>query len=205
MLKYVLSLCILLGLNSVVLAEEKNNDTDEKSKKPANGVFLSMALPSVFNDLSLSSDGPTIGIPVRLGYRIGKVQPFLQISYASNSSITDDNSKTEEINSRLNIGLGLKYLLKSPKKGVLPYVVGSFATAVVGETKGGEDALKDVETSRWMFNGAFGAQYSFSKKFSIAAELGLLYSNYSMTPKGGKETANSILGLSNQIILEYVF
>jgi hypothetical protein len=196
MFKYILMLSLMLSATQL-LAQEDDKSSKQKSAFK-NGVFMSMSIPTALiaeNDTSF-----------RLGYRFGKVQPFVSLTYLANNSITDDDSKTENGQSTLTAHLGLKYLLKKPVKSkISPYLVGSFGTVVQNETRNGEDALKDIEQSTWIFNGAFGAQYSFTRSFSVGSELGLRYHTFSQIPKDGKESFSTSFGVTGQIFLEYVF
>jgi hypothetical protein len=193
MIKYILMLSLLLSTTQLLA---KDGDGGKKGNK--NGVFMAMTIPT-----AMFSGSDTA---FRLGYRFGKVQPFASINYSSESTIVDDKSDTEDATSTFTAHLGLKYLLKTPQKSkVLPYIVGSFGTVINGETQAGKDVLKDVDQSTWIFNGAFGAQYAFTRSFSIGSELGLRYSTLSVTPKGGKETFSSAFGFTGQIFLEYIF
>ena len=130
----------------------------------------------------------------RIGYRFGRLQPYLILDYAQgNLEAKDtyldydfDTDMDVEVTSEdaikaslLTVGLGLKYLLVEPKSGaVQTYLSGSVFT-FIPTLEIDEKVIDEISDNSTAFGvlAGFGAQYSFHKRFSLGLELGLSYSN----------------------------
>jgi hypothetical protein len=128
-------------------------------------------------------------IGTRLGYRLGRFQPFIFLDFAKASLIDESTSEegysadlvkdTSKDNIKLTLitaGAGLKFLINEPKANtVQTYLVGSVFT-VIPMASANDQQIKELDKATSLGGLAgFGTQYSFSKHFSAGIELGLSY------------------------------
>ena len=163
------------------------------ANESSNGFALSAGNLSPVNVGILDEGHSQMG--VRMGYRIGRLQPFGFVDFArgtlydevsyeegEKNNVTKNTTDNDASLTLITAGAGLKFLLNEAKaKSAQAYLVGSVFT-VIPMTKGNDLDLKILDKSSSL--GAlvgFGTQYSFSKHFSLGIELGLSYFNASYT------------------------
>lgn len=170
---------LFLSLTSSMIYANESND----------GFAISAGNLSPVNIGILDEGHSQIG--TRLGYRLGRLQPFGFLDFAKASLIDEStyeegdgtdlikNTNKDNINLTLiTAGAGLKFLLNEPKaKTVQTYLVGSVFT-VIPMASANDKAIKELDkATSWGGLAGFGTQYSFSKHFSAGIELGLSYFN----------------------------
>lgn len=116
-------------------------------------------------------------IGTRIGYRFGRIHPFVTGDYARYSTRTEyetrDFSDVGATGALLTLGIGSRYLFGEPEADrAVPYVVGTGLTVL--PTFDAEDQVpKPVsESTAFGFLGGFGVDYFVGEAFSIGGEVG---------------------------------
>lgn len=205
----------IASITSITSTQAQN----AKPKPAASGFALSVGQLSPMGFGLVDDDHLNIG--TRIGYRTGRLQPFMVLDFTRVSgevtdSYIDYNIDGEEITIKdednfsanlLTIGAGLKYLLTEPKaKRVQSYLLGSVYTMIPTAESNGNDFQDELEdTFAFGLTGGFGAQYAFSGRFSAGLELGLSYATASAASKNSDDSASgSLLYLYQMLFLEFV-
>ena len=194
-----------------------DNTTQAKDKTSPTGFALSVGqLSSIGQSVELGETLlPNIG--TRIGYRIGRLQPFLLIDYTniSNSRETspppftspyeggNETLSRQQSMSLITVGTGLKWLLNEPKsKSIQTYFLGSVYTIITTS----ELDMSQVETADPTIIGgtsAFGMQYAFTHHFSAGLEVGMSYVSVSTDNYTGKSNTD-LIHLYDMLFLEFV-
>ena len=194
----------------------------QKSQDIARGYTLTLGKLSAaetdqaspFNGSLIDEEHIQTGL--RLGYRMGRAQPFMVLDYGHVSSSSEDTYYDEFDDETytdrgslsmhlLTVGAGLKYALSEPKtRAVQTYLVGSLFTFIPLVTEDGK-RVDEINDDYFAFglNAGFGAQYSFHPRFSAGAELGLKYARLSRSSEGYERVISSA-HLYHMFFMEFV-
>ena len=213
-----LRMCALMSVMITMMLGTLSSHAQETSKsKTPSGLTLSVGQLTPLG-LGLLDD-QHLNLGTRIGYRTGRMQPYLILDYARLGAEFEEDtydyddmtgeetvrwSKSTLSGSLLTVGAGLKYLLTEPKpKRVQTYLTGALFTFIPVVEINDETPDDSIEGSAWGGSLAFGAQYAMHRRFSIGAELGVNYSSASLEIDREKASAD-LLYLYNMLFLEFI-
>jgi hypothetical protein len=211
------TLILVFALIITIAPDIFDNTAQAKDKTPPTGFALSVGQLSSIGQSGELGEILLHNIGTRIGYRIGRIQPFLLIDYTNISNSNEisppmstspygggnETLSRQQSMSLFTVGTGLKWLLNEPKsKSIQTYLLGSVYTIIATSEL---DMPQPEIADPTIIGGtsAFGMQYAFTRHFSAGLELGISYTNVFIDKYTGKSNTDFI-HLYDMLFLEFV-